>query len=107
MQTAAATEWIRLAEALGEGGRLSEADMDLLALAMDLEVPCLTDDYSIQNVAALLGIEALPFREAGIKDVWTWGLRCSGCRRTFEAEEARAGDPCPVCGAPLRTAPRR
>ncbi len=91
------------AESLGEQDRLSLVDVDVLALALDLGVPCLTDDYSVQNVAVGLDIETQSFREAGIKEVWAWGLRCTGCRRTFEAGEASRGDQCPVCGSPLRS----
>jgi UPF0271 protein len=96
-----------VADGLGEADRLSGADVDVLALAMDLGVPCLTDDYSVQNVAAVLGIEARPFREGGIRAVWRWGVRCPGCRRRFEEGRARPGDPCPVCGTELRTSRRR
>ncbi len=95
------------AEGLGEGSRLSPADVDVLALALDLGVPCLTDDYSVQNVASRLGVVARPFREGGIKEVWTWGVRCPGCRRRFRDGEAEAGRPCPVCGTELRTSRRR
>lgn len=97
----------QVADGLGEADRLSGADVDVLALAMDLGVPCLTDDYSVQNVAAVLGVEARPFREGGIREVWSWGVRCPGCRRRFEADAARPGEPCPVCGTELRTSRRR
>jgi len=97
----------RAADELGEGARLSPTDVDVLALAIDLGVPCLTDDYSIQNVAARLGVEARPFREGGIREVWQWGVRCPGCRRRFLEGAARAGEPCPVCGTELRASRRR
>ena len=97
----------RAAEELGEGARLSPTDVDVLALALDLGVPCLTDDYSVQNVAARLGVEARPFREGGIREVWQWGVRCPGCRRRFKEGEAEAGKPCPVCGTELRTSRKR
>ena len=93
------------AAGLGETGRLSRVDVEVLALAIDLCVPCLSDDYSIQNVAARAGVEVRPFREGGIREVWTWGVRCSGCRRWFP--EGRAGGECPVCGSELRSARRR
>jgi UPF0271 protein len=89
---------------LGEQQRLSAPDIDVLALSMSLGVPCVTDDYSIQNVMAHLGLEAVPFRERGIKEVWRWTTRCPACGRTFDED---VGPDCPVCGNPLRTAPRR
>jgi len=93
------------ASALGESGRLSPADVDVLALALDLAIPCLSDDYSIQNVASRAGVEVRPFREGGIREVWTWGVRCPGCRRW--TPEGRPGGECPVCGSQLRSARRR
>ncbi len=102
----AALDRVRLASReLGEQGRLSPVDVEVLALALDLCVPCLSDDYSIQNVAARVGVEVRPFREGGIREVWTWSVRCSGCRRWFP--DASPGGVCPVCGSGLRSARRR
>jgi rRNA maturation endonuclease Nob1 len=95
----------RSAKMMGEDARLSRADKDVLALAMDLGVPAITDDYSIQNVAPSVGVETVPFKQSGIEEVWRWGVRCPGCYRWFE--EAKKGSECPVCGTELRTARRR
>ena len=106
--TPGAVERVRqVSRGLGESGRLSQVDVEVLALALDLDVPCLSDDYSIQNVAARAGVEVRPFREGGIKQVWTWGVRCPGCNRRFNDDEAKAGQPCPVCGTELRSSRRR
>jgi UPF0271 protein len=94
------------ARELGENARLSAPDVEVLALAMELDLPCVTDDYSLQNVAAALGVEALPFKERGIREVWSWGVRCTGCGRWMEEDEDPHGA-CPVCGSSLRTARRR
>jgi UPF0271 protein len=92
------------AKMMGEDARLSRADMDVLALAMDIKIPAISDDYSIQNVAASVGVDTVPFKERGIEEIWRWGIRCPGCHRWFE--EAK-GSECPVCGTELRTARRR
>ncbi len=92
------------ARTMGEEDRLSGTDVDVLALSLELGLPCVTDDYSLQNVAARLGVEARPFKESGIKEVWEWQYRCTGCGRTFEED---VGAECPVCGRPLRSTPRR
>ena len=92
------------ARTMGEESRLSTTDVDVLALSLELGLPCVTDDYSLQNVAARLGVEARPFKERGIKEVWEWQSRCTGCGRTFEED---VGAECPVCGTVLRTARRR
>ena len=92
------------ARMMGEDARLSQADVNVLALAMNTGAPAVTDDYSIQNVAASVGVDTVPFKQGGIEEIWRWGIRCPGCRRWFE----EAKDPeCPVCGTELRTARRR
>jgi rRNA maturation endonuclease Nob1 len=55
---------------LGEDNRLSMQDVEVIALAMELGIPCVTDDYSVQNVSQGLGVEALPFKQEAIRQVW-------------------------------------
>jgi UPF0271 protein len=88
----------RVAAAAGETGdvtRLSPADTDLLALALDLGTIIVTDDYAIQNVAQMLGlgVEGILQRRARPR---RWKFRCPGCERRYSAAGA-----CPVCGSPL------
>lgn len=92
----------RVREAAGKSGdaaRLSPTDVDVLALALDVAGEVLTDDYSIQNVAAILGVKATPILTRGITEVRTWAYRCRGCRREFDAPQKE----CPVCGSEVRT----
>jgi UPF0271 protein len=84
----------------GDYLRLSQADIDLLAKALELSGTLVTDDYSIQNVAALLGIETQPIQQARIKRVLTWRRRCVGCGRLYESEVI-----CPVCGSDVKVKP--
>ncbi|MEM3396801.1 MAG: PIN domain-containing protein [Thermoplasmata archaeon] len=83
--------------------RLSNADIDVLALALDLKATILTDDYSIQNVAKHMGIEYQPIAEAGIKEEFQWEYVCMGCRRRFEEPLKE----CPICGAEVKTKRRK
>jgi len=85
----------------GDSERLSVADISVIALAIELKGTIITDDYSVQNVARVLKIEYLPLKERGIKGLWEWRYRCTGCGRFFE----EAYDTCPVCGSPLKTVP--
>ena len=94
------------ARELGEDARLSPQDVEVLALAKELGLPCVTDDYSVQNVSVGLGIETLPFKQQGIREVWTWGVRCTGCGK-WQAEGEDPDGTCPICGSALRTARRR
>ncbi len=83
----------------GDAARLSPADLDVVALALDLGARTATDDYSIQNVCTALGVAFVPMLQPGIREVIEWTYRCIGCRRTFETETKE----CPVCGSPVKS----
>lgn len=51
--------------ALGDR-KLSEADISVLALAIELEAEVATDDYSLQNACRHVGIQFLPVSFKGI-----------------------------------------
>jgi len=89
------------AEETGDIGRLSETDISILALALDLSAAIITDDYSVQNLADLLDISYITLNEQGIRRIWKWAYRCKGCGRIFYKEYKE----CPVCGSPLRQIP--
>lgn len=92
----------RVAEAASETGdnaRLSAADRDVLALALDVGGAVATDDYSIQNVAEVLEVGYRTVNQDGIEEVWTWMERCVACGRTVNEDV----DVCPVCGSDLET----
>lgn len=86
----------------GDGERLSKADKELLALALDLKAELLTDDRSMQNLAASLKMAYRGFAQSEIKGVWHWQSqwRCTGCGRTYETEPPKRE--CIVCGHEVR-----
>lgn len=86
----------------GDDARLSEADIEILALALDLGLPILTDDYSIQNLAEHMGIEHIAVGERGITRKVHWTYRCKGCGKYFDDKV----EVCPVCGSAVRSARR-
>ena len=88
-----------MAQTTGDDKRLSDVDISLLSLALELSATLVTDDYSQQNVAAKLGISYQGVEEKGITEVWTWELRCKGCGRRFNKEYEN----CPICGSGLKT----
>ena len=45
------------AKGTGDDARLSPTDIEVLALAMELKAVLLTDDYSIQNLARVIGVQ--------------------------------------------------
>jgi UPF0271 protein len=85
----------------GDIDRLSQADKELLAVALDIKKKAekrpiiLTDDYSIQNVANILDIEYENISEPGIKKRFKWITRCCGCGKRFEESIHK----CPICGS--------
>ncbi len=89
---------LETAIATGDDARLSRADVDLIALAMDARGTLITEDFSIQNIAEVLEI---PWTSIGtpMTEVRKWRYRCKGCLKVFEESH----DACPVCGAALRT----
>jgi len=87
------------AKQTGDIDRLSDTDLDVLALALELGATIVSDDYSIQNVARAMKIEYISGVQSGIKEVYTWSLRCKGCGRFYENKI----DNCPVCGSGLKT----
>ena len=90
-------------EKTGDSRRLSEADKELLALALDLGYELLTDDYSIQNLARVLGVPARGMDQKGIAEVFEWQARCKGCGKVFSTDVRT----CDICGSETRTRRKR
>ncbi len=89
----------------GDITKMSPADLEVVALALDLGCGLVSDDYRIQNVAAQLGVSAKPASQQGITTQWEWTFRCRGCARFFDAAPKR--NECPVCGHEVRTVRKR
>ena len=91
----------KTAEETGDKERLSTADIEILALALDInkdvnkETIILTDDYPIQNVANTLNIKFQSFSQRGITKKFKWMYRCPGCGKRFK-ESIKI---CPICGS--------
>jgi len=88
----------------GDVGALSQTDMSLLALALDLShvdggVSLVSDDFTVRNVAEVLGI---PLAQTSLKGgEWkniTWKLYCRGCGKQYTNPKLTV---CPVCGTQL------
>jgi UPF0271 protein len=85
----------------GDKDRLSDADKEILALALDInkddkkDAIILSDDYSIQNLAHVLNIRFENISQPGIIKKFKWVYQCSGCGKKFK-ENIKT---CPICGA--------
>ena len=80
----------------GDLKALSNADLDVLAKALEYRAVLATDDYALQNVALHLGLKIEPIVQPRIKRLLKHVQRCQGCGRRFE------GEACPDCGTPAR-----
>jgi UPF0271 protein len=98
------------ANKVGDSFFLSETDLQLLALALELKAEgctsqIITDDYSIQNVATQMGIEFVSLATLGIRRLLEWIRYCPACHRKYPADYNSTI--CPVCGTTLKRKPRR
>lgn len=89
----------KIASETGDIARVTEADIEILSLAKELDAILLTDDYSIQNLATELNIKYQGVAQEGITETIKWSYRCKGCGRYWK----ELHDSCPVCGSELRT----
>ena len=91
----------------GDLPRLSDVDVDVLALAIALDATLVTDDYRLQNTMQALQRPTKSVGTTGAKQVWRWELRCTGCRATSpvpaNVDRSKKGSvaDCDVCGPPM------
>jgi UPF0271 protein len=85
----------------GVYSKLSKPDIKILALGYglrneeDYDVEIISDDYDIQNTAALLNLKYISVGVMRIRKTFTYIKYCSACRRRYNKY---AGTICPVCG---------
>jgi UPF0271 protein len=89
------------AQETGDIRTLSQADLEVLAKALEYSAVLATDDYAVQNVALYLGIKIESIAQPAIKRRLKRTLRCFACGAAFD------GLACPDCGTPVRTKKRR
>jgi endoribonuclease Nob1 len=88
----------------GDMGALSQTDISLLALGLDLMngaggVNLVTDDFAVRNVAEVLSIPLAPTSmKGGEWKTMTWKIYCRGCGKTYTNPKLTV---CPVCGTQL------
>lgn len=95
---------------LGDSFYLSETDIQILALALQLKKEgksplVATDDYSIQNVADQLGIKFTSLATLGIRFRLRWLRYCPACYKRYPADYE--SNKCEVCGTQLKRKPSK
>jgi UPF0271 protein len=89
---------VAAAKRTGDYTKLSQADISIIALALQLKIALMTNDYAVANVASTLKIPVKSTAGKGIKETRKWIAYCSACGRAFgpDAKECR------LCGNRLR-----
>lgn len=103
-------EILEASRKVGDMRYLSEADLQVLALALELKGRGLspliiTDDYSIQNVANKIDVEFTSLLTFGIKFRFKWILYCPACYRKYPPDYKF--NICEVCGTTLKRKPKK
>ncbi|MDH7557274.1 MAG: ribonuclease VapC [Candidatus Bathyarchaeota archaeon] len=98
------------ANVIGDAFFLSDADLQVLALALELKsqgcTPLVaTDDYSIQNVANQMGIPFASLATFGIRFRLQWIRYCPACHKRYPANYKYGK--CEICGTELKRKPLR
>ena len=96
------------ASAMGDSFFLSDTDLQILALALELKAdgysPLIaTDDYSIQNVASEMNFEFAPLSTFGIRRRLQWIRYCPACHKKYPGNYGSKS--CEVCGTGLKRKP--
>jgi UPF0271 protein len=89
---------IIMAKKTGDYEKLSTADVSILALAFQLKSTLISDDYAVQNIAAILKIPVGTIGTKGITKVRRWINFCNACRKAYGPNISQ----CMLCGNTLR-----
>ena len=86
----------------GDFPNLSQEDVSIIALSLQLNAELITDDFAVSNVAKNLSIKVIPVLTSGIKNVIIWKYYCPGCKTDFSKVTE-----CPRCGNRLKRKPMK
>jgi len=86
----------------GDFPNLSQEDVSIIALSLQLNAELITDDFAVSNVAKNLNIKVIPVMTSGIKNVIIWKYYCPGCKTNFSKVTE-----CPRCGNRLKRKPMK
>ena len=84
----------------GDFPNLSQEDVSIIALSLQLNAELITDDFAVSNVAKNLSIKVIPIMTSGIKKIVTLIYYCPVWKTDF-SETAN----CPNCGNRLKRKP--
>jgi UPF0271 protein len=95
------------ATSAGDKSVLSDADVELIALALMLqndgkEVTLVSTDFAVLNTASHLKVRILDSTGKFKREI-TWLMRCPACN--YKSKKPTRDTECPVCGTTMRRTP--
>jgi len=85
--------------AVKTGDTISKNDIEILALAIELDGTLYTDDYGLQNVSKKLNVKFKNIVAEGSKDEFIWKKVCKGCKAMYPINYP--DEECETCGSEL------
>ena len=89
---------IDCAKKTGDYTKLSQADISIIALALQFGKTLLSDDFAVGNVATLLKIPVKTLAFRGISELRAWVYFCKSCRTVYNSRISV----CQICGSRLK-----
>jgi UPF0271 protein len=89
---------IACAKKTGDYTKLSQADISIIALALQFGKTLLSDDFAVGNVATLLKIPVRTLAFRGISELRAWVYFCKSCRTVYNSRISI----CQRCGSRLK-----
>ena len=86
------------AKKTGDYRKLSQADISIIALALQLRKTLISDDFAVGNVATFLKIPVKTLAFKGISELRAWVSFCKACARAYNSHISV----CTICGSRLR-----
>ena len=71
------------AKKTGDYRKLSQADISIIALALQLRKTLISDDFAVGNVATFLKIPVKTLAFKGISELRAWVSFCKACARAY------------------------
>lgn len=90
------------AKEFGDYQNLSQSDISVIALCLEIGGELITDDFAVSNTAKHLKLKINPIMTRGINKVKKWIYFCSGCEKTYTKISH-----CPICGNKLYRKPSK
>ena len=93
----------KVAAQTGDIEKMSRTDIKILSLAVEKNLPIISDDRCVQNVARKLGLQFLSMFNPSIRKLIAWEYFCPFCGKVF----SKGKEKCDVCGGSLKRRPKK